>query len=312
MAYTKESLESLRSKYDFNVRELEKVLRISDLLEDLFSVGFLKERLSLYGGSALNFVYLGIPRISVDLDFNYRHVGRRDWGRVREDVEGRIKEILFLRNYEDENIKINPSYPLCRFDVSYKNCVGLEDNFMIELGYIRRYPILKRDDEADFFHIGRDVSFKVKTPIREELFANKFCLCLFRTLPRDVYDVYRISQQDFDREIFRKCSVIESLMVGKRLDRVDLTSINLVSLDTRLMNLLRSGEKPNFNEIKSGVIEFAKEVKSNLTNEEIELIDGFFGRKEFAPEIIDTKIFHPKLKENPAIKWILKSEFKPS
>ncbi|MGQ9720972.1 MAG: hypothetical protein ACUVXA_06565 [Candidatus Jordarchaeum sp.] len=86
-----------------------------------------------------------------------------------------------MRNYKDENIRINPSYPLCRFDVSYENCVGSEDDFRIEIGYIRRYPILKSDYEADFFHVGRDESFKVKTPIREELFANNSA-CVFSEL----------------------------------------------------------------------------------------------------------------------------------
>ncbi|MGQ9720971.1 MAG: hypothetical protein ACUVXA_06560 [Candidatus Jordarchaeum sp.] len=96
------------------------------------------------------------------------------------------------------------------------------------------------------------------------------------------------------------------------MDKIDLTSINLVSLDTRLANLLRTGEKPNFNEVKSRVIEFAKEVTNRLTSKEIELIDDFFREKKFTPEIIDAKIFHPKLKENPAIKWILKSGFSHS
>ncbi|MFB0563210.1 MAG: nucleotidyl transferase AbiEii/AbiGii toxin family protein [Candidatus Lokiarchaeia archaeon] len=309
MTYSKESIELLRSKYYFNLRELEKVLRISDLLEDIFSVKFLKERLSLYGGTALNFIHFDIPRLSVDLDFNYRHVDRRDWGKVREDVEGRIKEILYLRNYKDESIKINPSYPLCRFDVSYNNCVGLEDSFKIEIGYMRRYPILKKDDEADFFHIGGGESFKVKTPVEGELFANKFCTCLSRATPRDVYDVHRISKQNFNREIFRKCAVIESLMLRIRLDKIDLTRINSISLDTGLENLLRTGERPNFSEIKSSVIEFAAEVKNSLTNKEVDLIERFINRKEFSPELIDGKIFHPQLNENPAIIWVLRSGF---
>ncbi len=67
-------LEHLSRTSGFSVREIEKVLRISDLLEDISNVKFLQKRLSLYGGTALNFIYFqDVPRLSVDLDFNYRH-----------------------------------------------------------------------------------------------------------------------------------------------------------------------------------------------------------------------------------------------
>lgn len=112
-------LKYLSNTYGFDAKELEKVLRISDLLEDIFNVKYLGERLSLYGGTALNFIYLkDIPRLSVDLDFNYRHVNENmDWGDVRDEVEGRIKGLLYMRGYKDSDLRINPSYPLCRFDL---------------------------------------------------------------------------------------------------------------------------------------------------------------------------------------------------
>jgi predicted nucleotidyltransferase component of viral defense system len=60
---------------------MEKVCRITDLLEDVSAIRFLSVRLSLYGGTAFAFVYSDeILRLSVDLDFNYRHMDGRDWG----------------------------------------------------------------------------------------------------------------------------------------------------------------------------------------------------------------------------------------
>lgn len=46
-------LEYLSRKHGFNVRETEKTCRISDVLEDIASVKFLGERLSLYGGTRI-------------------------------------------------------------------------------------------------------------------------------------------------------------------------------------------------------------------------------------------------------------------
>ena len=44
--------EELAGRHGFDVREIEKVCRISDILEDISAVKFLKDHLSLYGGTA--------------------------------------------------------------------------------------------------------------------------------------------------------------------------------------------------------------------------------------------------------------------
>jgi len=51
---------------------LEKVYRLLDLLEQLMKTSYLNERLVLKGGTAINlFCTDKLPRLSVDLDFNY-------------------------------------------------------------------------------------------------------------------------------------------------------------------------------------------------------------------------------------------------
>jgi predicted nucleotidyltransferase component of viral defense system len=51
---------------------LEKVYRLLSILNQFASVPYLRERLVLKGGTALNlFCFKEIPRLSVDIDFNY-------------------------------------------------------------------------------------------------------------------------------------------------------------------------------------------------------------------------------------------------
>jgi predicted nucleotidyltransferase component of viral defense system len=301
-------LEHLSRTVGFSIREIEKVLRISDLLEDISNVKFLRERLSLYGGTALNFVYFqDIPRLSVDIDFNYRHIDNRDWGKVRDEVEDRIKKLLNMREYR--SLRINPSYPLCRIDVSYQNSQGLNDSFLIEIGYMRRQPILRQESKAEFVHIGKKERFKINTPIMEELFANKLGVCLYRTSTRDVYDVYRIAEENFDQDIFRKCLIIDSLMRGRPpLDEIDVSEvIGQVAMDSSLENLLRSRTEEDFESIKKRAIHFGEEMVEDLTKEEVDLIREFYGEKKFRPSSIDdAKIFNTNLQENRAIEWALK------
>jgi len=142
--------ESLARRYGFNVREVEKVCRISDVLEDVSAIRFLRRRLSLYGGTALAFIYSKrVLRLSIDLDLNYRHLDEKDWGEVRSEIDERIK---------------NPTYPLARITIQYNSSQGLRDNFKVEIGYMRRIPILKKDTLADFTHMGTQETFPNKDP----------------------------------------------------------------------------------------------------------------------------------------------------
>lgn len=62
----------------FRSEALEKVLRLLELLEGLRSHPFLKSRVALKGGTALNLFVFDLPRLSVDIDLNYTGALERD------------------------------------------------------------------------------------------------------------------------------------------------------------------------------------------------------------------------------------------
>ena len=307
----KYNFDELADKYGFSIREIEKVCRISDQLEDISAIKFLRDHLSLYGGTALTFIYFEeIKRLSIDIDLNYRHQNARDWGKVRDEIDESIKDVLYRKGYNESDIAISPTYPLVRLTVRYTNSLGSKDNFEIEIGYMRRIPILKTDATATFLHIGTQESFPIKTPIKEELFANKMCTLLYRGTPRDLFDVYQISTMNIDREIFRKCAIVDSLMRGKpRLHKINLKdTIERIPLDSSLTNMLQTEnlEQLNFNELRNQTLAFCREILADLETNEIKAIDRFFDLKKFEPDMIDEQnIFHDKLKDHPAIKWAL-------
>jgi hypothetical protein len=55
----------------FQAEILEKGIRLFDLLEGLRAHAFLRPRLALKGGTAINLFHLDVPRFSVDIDINY-------------------------------------------------------------------------------------------------------------------------------------------------------------------------------------------------------------------------------------------------
>src|SRR5207247_9798651 len=55
----------------FQTEPLEKAVLLLELLESIRSHPFLKERIALKGGTALNLFVFDVPRLSVDIDLNY-------------------------------------------------------------------------------------------------------------------------------------------------------------------------------------------------------------------------------------------------
>jgi predicted nucleotidyltransferase component of viral defense system len=71
----------------FEAGNLEKVLRLRELLNEFHKHSFLRGRLVLKGGTALNLFCLGLVRLSVDIDLNYiAHIGRDEMLADRADV----------------------------------------------------------------------------------------------------------------------------------------------------------------------------------------------------------------------------------
>jgi predicted nucleotidyltransferase component of viral defense system len=307
----KYDFHALALHHGFNARDMEKTCRISDILEDISAVKFLSERLSLYGGTALTFIHSKeIIRLSIDLDLNYRHKDNRDWGQTREEIDIRLKDMLYRQGYNKTDIAINASYPLTRFTVKYLNATGSEDSFKIEIGYMRRTPILKTDIRANFKHIGTQETFKTTTPQKEELFANKWCAMLYRRTARDVFDLYRITNMEFDAITFRKCAIIDSLTrTEPKLYEISPEAIKRIRLDSSLRNLLQTEklQKLDFTKITQETTEFTNTQLKKLTNGEKNMINQFWDKRIFAPELINHKdVFHKKIPEYPAALWTLK------
>jgi predicted nucleotidyltransferase component of viral defense system len=68
---SKEKLLTEAELTGFRAEILEKVIHLLNLLETLNSHPFLKDRLALKGGTALNLFVFPLPRLSVDIDLNY-------------------------------------------------------------------------------------------------------------------------------------------------------------------------------------------------------------------------------------------------
>jgi len=298
----------------FSPNTIEKMERLCDLLWAIQKSEFISERLSLYGGTALNFIYLDHPRLSEDLDYNYRHIDKEDWGKIRDKIDKDLKWIIKSLGYKKTDIKINSLYNQCRFHLNYITKTGIKDDIKIEIGYMRRFPNCKQDCIRSFNHLTKRGKIRVMTPIKEELFANKFATMISRSRtylnPRDIFDVYSISKEEFDHRLFLELVAIEAMLM-------DMSYSAFIQIKECLLNGKPLGriehlvnDKFVFEDIISKVVAFSLEIIQKISEYKLdEAIDCFYTSGK-----LDLKSFrfndqlHPHLPEHPQLQWLKKSK----
>lgn len=295
----------LQAKHPYDPAQIEKVCRIGDFLVQISRIPFLRDRLSLYGGTALNLIHFSqLQRLSVDVDFNYRHRGEeRDWGEIRGEIDDAYKQILYAQGYQPGDIRIDASYPLSRFTVHYINHRGIRDSFKIETGYMRRMPILNKDARMSFRHLGDDTLHTVMTPQAEEIYANKWVTLLSRATPRDLYDVSIIADIVTDAAKLRKCAVLESLMsLLQPLTGVDPEKIiSGIHSDLSLRAVLRTGQDQDPRALKESVTRYSEALIGALTMNEKQCIRQFYTQREFMPELLELQEINPEIHSHSGI-----------
>lgn len=295
---------------------IEKIKRLCDLLLSIQNSEFISKRLSLYGGTALNFLYLDNSRLSEDLDYNYRHIDKEEWSKIRDKIDIDLKWIIDSLGYKKDDIKINSLYNQCRFHLNYISETGVKDDLKIEIGYMRRFPNLKKDCIKSFNHLTKEEKIQVMTPVKEELFANKFATMISRSKsylnPRDIFDVYSLSKSNFNQRLFLDLVAIETILMDMPFDTI-------LKIKERLMNGKLSGKiehlitrKINFENIIRDVVDFSNKTIKELSAYKLDrIIDCFYDSGKLNLETFKFKDkLNPNLKEHPQLEWLRKNKKK--
>ena len=142
-AYNKIELEKVTRETSFIRDNLEKVIRLSNILEFLVSNDDLKGKVVLKGGTAINLTVFDMPRLSVDIDLDYCINSDKDTMMTDRAVIG--QEIL--GHMQSNGYTLHPSskntHALDSWVFSYLNTGGNRDNIKIEINYMMRAHILE-------------------------------------------------------------------------------------------------------------------------------------------------------------------------
>jgi len=314
MIISKERLIQEADSIGFRAEILEKVLMLIYLLEAFSKDEFLKEKLALKGGTALNLFYFELARLSVDLDLNYiGYIDRENMLKERPEIESRIERICFKSNFI---LYRKPSvHAGGKMIWRYPSVLGNQSNIEIDLNFMYRVPLIPIT-KKDSFTVAGQKAQGISILDIHELAAGKLSALIDRGASRDIFDAHylfhRIKLDDF---ILRPLFVIYAGMSKKTdlrtIEKLIITE-NTTEFKNRLLPLL------------SRKLIFAKTWSKNLIHEcqeqfsrllplkenEHEFLTRLFDHNELKPELICGEKLAKLVKQHPALHWRMRKVLK--
>ncbi len=228
----------LSSQSGFHKDVIEKVHRLINILAFINNNAFLKERLVLKGGTALNLIIFNLPRLSVDIDLDFHSYQDKE---IVMEERDKVKSILFeYLDREGYSIseKSKQYYSLESIVVSYKNNSGNKDNLKIEINYSLRHhicPVTNIIIDLKMF----DEKVEVASLEKIELVSTKIAALYNRLAARDFYDVYNLNKYNVissdEYDFFTDCFIFYYSISANKVDNFTFPQNLLMQLIRELL-----------------------------------------------------------------------------
>lgn len=313
-SYNKQALDILAKEQGFIRDNLEKVMRLVEILNYFHNSNLLSKSLVLKGGTAINFTVFQLPRLSVDIDLDFSiDCDRESMLTFRQDINQEI-----FRYMESEEYKLAPSskspHTLDSWVFNYTNAVGNNDGIKIEINYSDRCHILPTIEASVSIPFLNDVKVCSLSPI--ELFATKINALIGRSAARDIYDVYNMIEHHIfytkeELTLLRKATIFY-LTVGssRKSDNTPIEFSSFPQIDkirfpqirSQLLPVLRHSEYFDFEKAKTKVKNFLSDLLV-LTDKEKEYV-ARFNNRSYHPELLfDDKVIIERIQKHPMALW---------
>jgi predicted nucleotidyltransferase component of viral defense system len=233
MKISPEKLAAEAEATGFRPDVLEKVAHLLGLLNALRSHPFLKEKLVLKGGTALNLFIFDVPRLSVDIDLNYVGAEDRDGMLAERPKVEQAVQAVFAR--EGFTVRRMPEeHAGGKWALRYENAPGRSGNLEVDINFMFRvplWPVTTRDSHP----IGTWRATGISVLDHHELAAGKLAALLARRQARDLFDSHRILRMDdLDPHRLRIGFVVYGAM-----NRKDWRTVSSEDVDFDAMDLAR-------------------------------------------------------------------------
>ena len=284
MKFGAEEIQQHAAALGFRPDSLEKVFRLLSLLEALRSHAFLRPRVALKGGTALNLFLFDVPRLSVDIDLSERLTVKR---MPSEHAGG-------------------------KWQLSFMNTAGSSDKLEVDLNFMLRvplWPVTTLDSKA----IGPAVAMAIAVVDRHELAAGKLAALCSRNASRDIFDARELLRRtDLEESKLRLAFVVYGGQNRKdwRTVRVEDVAAEAAELKRELVPMLRAEVRPKESEIASWTESLVHETREllavvlPLAEHELEFLERLNGAGDVVSEILtNDPAMQVIIREQPGLKW---------
>lgn len=297
--FTTKRVKEIEQATHFIKDNIEKVLRLIDILEFIFT-SRLKDKLVLKGGTAINIFYANMPRLSVDIDLDYIGSSKEEMFADKNIINNFLKIELAKKGY-NFSILSKRHYALDSLVFDYTNNANNKDIMKLDINYMNHIlPVRTMFIDLGFYK--NKVGINVLN--EHELFGSKLGALVNRAKPRDVYDVYNLIHQDIiaDFSLLKKCFIFYNCLSGD-IDLLNYKSDKIDALTKRdffrmLRPMLSKEDKFDYSIAIKEVKEFIFSMLS-FDDFEIKFINGF-NNKNYVPNYLfnDSEIVE-RIKNHP-------------
>ncbi len=311
MKISRERLLQESEATGFRLEIVEKVFHLLHLLESLFSHPFLKGRLALKGGTALNLFLFDLPRLSIDIDLNYVGGPSLD---VMHEERPKVEEALrAVFGREGFNVRRFPDeHAGGKWSLRYKSAVGKGGDLLIDLNFMFRIPLwpVVAQNSKPFGSIQIQ-----KIPVLDihEIAGGKLAALFARHAARDLFDVHQLlARGSLDRERLRLAFVLYGAMNRKdwRTVSVDDLTFDAGEIENQLLSLLRKDVASTIGRPTEWAKQLVEECRGffkiilPLSAGELEFLHQLLDHGEIAPSLLTSdKEMGERIKNHPSIEW---------
>ena len=185
-----QTLQRIADETGHQLGTLEKVVRLLELLQEIYRDPALSNRLALKGGTALNVFHLGLDRLSVDIDLNY--IGALDRAVMEKErpiVDAALNRLLASQGY---GIRRQPDeHAGGKWLMRYASALGGNGTLELDMNYMAREPLFGAA-RMESRPLGEMRASIVLVLDIHEIVAGKLVALIDRQAARDLFDARRI------------------------------------------------------------------------------------------------------------------------
>ena len=311
MKISREKIIAQAEATGFRPDVLEKVAHLLGLLKALGSHPFLKGKLALKGGTALNLFVFDVPRLSVDIDLNYVGAEEREAMLAERPRIEQAVQAVFAR--EGFTVRRMPEdHAGGKWSLRYQSAHGQGGNLEVDLNFMFRVPLWPVTI-ADSHPVGAWQADKVLIMDIHELAAGKLAALLARRQARDLFDSHAILHMgNLDQDRLRKAFVVYGAMNRKDWRRVfvDDVKFDADELARQLIPTLRidpSREQESFAEYGKRLVEECQRALSivlPLSDAERAFLDLLLEHGKIDSTILTAEpALQQRIERQPLLEW---------